>query len=351
MKILIVRTSSLGDVVQTFPVLHYLRARFPTSQIDWAVEKRCASLVAAHLQLNRTLLLDSKRWTSPQELLSFRKELRKERYDCLFDLQGNCKSGLVTLLARADEKVGWDRQHVAEWPNLVATRKRYGAPSGLSRPEEYLACVQAHLRDRDPFSGGEATFALHEEEERVLRQELPQVEGRILIAPFSAWPSKELTLEWWGELCKEVYAVFGLPFLMLWGSERERQRAAEVVEWVAQEELLSMLSQQVTLPTLHSLMKRAHALLGVDSLPLHLCGTTQTPTFSFFGPSLASSYRPSGERQGAFQAPCPLGVSFSRRCPRLRHCPAPCLKGFQGVPQELWPFLSDLVDQRSSHHP
>src|SRR5579872_2064853 len=109
LKILIVKTSSLGDIVHAMPVLEYLKEKYPEASIDWVVEKGSKDFVQAHPLVDDVLCLDSKSWRNPGSLFknwknikAFLKTLRKKEYNFLYDLQGNTKSALITLIARAE---------------------------------------------------------------------------------------------------------------------------------------------------------------------------------------------------------------------------------------------------------
>lgn len=107
MKILLVKLSSLGDVVHTLPVVQDIRAAFPEAQIDWVVEKAFAPLLARCEGLQRVIPCEIRRWrksfwtaATRQEWRAFRAELQREAYDAVIDLQGLTKSALVARLAR-----------------------------------------------------------------------------------------------------------------------------------------------------------------------------------------------------------------------------------------------------------
>ena len=163
-SILIVRTSSIGDVVQTFPVLEYLREKFPSCQIDWVVEKRVAPILEAHPFLSQVLQIDSKSASFKDLRLSL-QNLRRNSYDVLFDLQGNTKSALVTACAKAEKKVGFDRTAVRERPNLLATSHRYPVRPDLDVRSKYLCLVQAHFQDTAAFTPKGVRLQLTQEEE------------------------------------------------------------------------------------------------------------------------------------------------------------------------------------------
>ena len=118
------------------------------------VEKSCADLLRAHPRLNRVWVVDTRAWRKTlmasktrQEISKFVKEFRQQKYDLLVDLQGNSKSGLITLLAKADAKVGFNWKCVPEKPNLLATTHHYFVPPELSVRKRYLHLVQSHLQE------------------------------------------------------------------------------------------------------------------------------------------------------------------------------------------------------------
>ena len=158
-SILIVKTSSIGDIIHTFPVLDYLRIKFPNARIDWAVEKSFVDLLSAHPQIDNILVADTRVWRRAlanlgtlKEIAQFFKHLRSEKYDLVIDLQGNSKSAFITGFTRANEKIGFDWKSVPEKPNWFVLNKRYAAPKALSVRAHNLHIVKTHFQDRDSFS-------------------------------------------------------------------------------------------------------------------------------------------------------------------------------------------------------
>lgn len=139
-KILLVKLSSLGDVVHTLPVLQDIRAAFPAAQIDWVVEKSFAPLLARSTGLHRIIACEIRRWrksfwtaATRQEWRAFRAQLQQESYDAVIDLQGLTKSALVARLAK-----------------LAPGGKRYALAnqtegSGYEAPTRWVADVAIHI--------------------------------------------------------------------------------------------------------------------------------------------------------------------------------------------------------------
>jgi heptosyltransferase-1 len=106
MKILLVKLSSLGDVVHTLPVVQDIRAALPDARIDWVVEKAFAPLLARAAGLNRVIPCEIRRWrksfwtaATRQEWRAFKRDLQQDAYDAVIDLQGLTKSAVVARLA------------------------------------------------------------------------------------------------------------------------------------------------------------------------------------------------------------------------------------------------------------
>jgi heptosyltransferase I len=327
-NILIVKTSAIGDVIQTLPAVSYIHALFPGANIDWVIEKSCQQLLQAHPFLTRILVVDTKTWRkSPfrvntiHALKTFRRTLREVEYDLLFDFQGNSKSALFTFLAKARQKIGFDWSSVPEKLNLLATHKHYAIDPKRTVRERYLDLVKMHLQKdlHIPFS--ELKLKLHREEEVRLQEILdhPHLRRKPLwmVAFGSKWKNKQLSDDTLLEFLKKLDERYSPSLLFPYGNDEEAQTAKKLEGNFPQN---SLMIGDLTLPLWQALMRCVDLLLAMDSAALHLCATTQTPTFGFFGPSSAARYNPAGEQHGFFQGVCPYGITFEKRCPRLRTC-------------------------------
>ena len=138
MRILIVKTSSMGDVVHALPVVHDLRRAFPNIEIEWLVESSFAGIVRMHPGVNRVLPLNWRRWRRKlldsdtwRAMRALRAQLRERPYDCVLDLQGLFKSAMWGRLA-AGPLVGYDsasgRDPIAPW---LYVRKAAGGTEAL----------------------------------------------------------------------------------------------------------------------------------------------------------------------------------------------------------------------------
>ena len=331
-SILLVKTSSIGDVIQTLPTLQYLRAQFPEATIDWVVEESNASLLSAVSLLSDVIVIDTKAWRSSlgswKNFLSTLKNLRSKKYDLLFDLQGNTKSACVTLLARAKEKIGFDSIHVQEKINLLVTTKKIPLAKTLNAQMKYLQLIQSYFSDDAVFFpqpiSMNLTFLEKNRLEALLARSFLKAPLRLMIAAHSRWPNKEIQIETLCSLLTHISTQYPVCFIFVYHTKSEKQRVDYMVQRFKSQ---SLSIGELSLPLWQNLMNEMDGVICVDSAALHLCATTKTPSFSIFGPSLADRYRPVGQQHFSVQGSCPYGMQFWSRCPLLRKCiTGACLK-------------------------
>ena len=127
-NILIIKPSSLGDVVRCLPILHGLRWRYPQARISWLLRPDCAALLQGHPQLDEIIEFDRRRfgrilqsWTAAREFLTFLGDLHGRHFDLVLDLQGLFRSGFFTLATAAPVRLGF--AHAREFAGAFYTRR------------------------------------------------------------------------------------------------------------------------------------------------------------------------------------------------------------------------------------
>lgn len=337
-SILIVKTSAIGDVVQTFGVLEYLRSRFPSARIDWVVEKGASSLLQAHPYLSNIKVIDSKTWRksllgkqSREEIRTFLDELQSHSYDVLFDLQGNTKSGLIDFFCRAKHKVGFGLSCVAEKPNLLFTNKKYEIDPHQGIYNFYLSLVQCYFEDHEPFQAKGVRLKISEEESERLNATLQlkplQRPLKLMIALGSNWENKRLSEKTAEELLLQIQESTNASFVIVYANDIEKEKARRLVERFPSQ---AIAIGEMSLPFWSALMTEMNGVVSMDSAALHLAAAAGIPTFSLFGPSSSLAYKPLGEIHTSVQGKCPYGQVFTKRCPQLRTCKTgACMKDLE----------------------
>jgi len=322
-RILIVKTSSLGDLIHTFPVVAYLKNKIGVEQIDWLVEERWMELVERHPLVDRAIPFDRRNW-------GWKKYLQASNYDAVFDLQGNTKSALGTFFARSKNKVGFAWESVTEWPNLLVTHRRFNPPPNHNIRIDLLSVVQKSLNQSIEPYDKPFLYHLTDMEGGMIDQLIPPqaIQKKVLVAPGSRWINKQLEESALVEFLMLLQQSSGLEFVFSWGSVEEKSCAERILASGIRGSILPKLN----LPMLQVLMDRMALVVGMDSLPLHLAGTTSTLTFAPFGASLGGKYAPCGDRHFYLQGKCPYGEIFTHRCAKLRTCSTgACIRSISGA--------------------
>ncbi len=342
---LIVKTSAVGDVIAALDVVAYLRRRDPTAQIDWVVERAASSLIEAHPDIERTLVMETKRWRkapfaphTKSAVKTFIKSLRSVYYDAIFDLQGNTKSGLVTLLSKGRDKVGFSLRAVAELPNVLATHVRYFIPKNEPVRTKNLKLVQRYFEDETSFTPSPISFFLTEAEKERLST-FPKGSA-VMVCMHARWKNKQLSEEALVQLIHTLLDAQVRRIVLPYGSEEEMRKCDSLKQLFPH---VCYPIGEMSLPLWQALMQQMELIITVDSAALHLAATTSTPTFCYFGPSSPAVYNPSGERRFAVQGACPYHERFDARCKRLRTCATgACMMRFTGKESALLDALKNL---------
>ncbi len=314
-------------------------------------------LVAAHPYVRKAIGIDTKKWkkslfSAASEIAECLRDIRYEWYDAVFDLQGNCKSGVLTLLARSEKKVGFGWSTIPEWPNLIATNERINPPKNQNIRRDYLYLLQKTLGDFRAYTKAAALLRIKpEEEEKIMRilsdPNLKQI-PRIMICPGSNWPNKQMNTFSLIDLLTLIDRSYAPSFLLVYGSPQEKAIVTKIQGYFPEN---SKIIDKLSLPALQNLMAKVQLVLAMDSLPLHLAGITKTPTFSIFGASLAAKYQPEGNEHKSYQGSCPYQKTFEKRCKYLRTCKTGlCIQGLQAKPifhtfSSWWKNLHEMANE------
>ncbi|MBS1170180.1 MAG: waaC [Burkholderiaceae bacterium] len=284
MKVLIVRVSSLGDVVHNMPMLTDIKRHYPEAQIDWVVEEAYADLIRLNRHVNKIIPYAERRWrksllssATRAEIRAFRAELKREAYDMVFDTQGLLKTGIVMGMARiapGGKKAG------------LANGTEGSGYEGMSRLFHTMSVpvdsrTHAVLRGRLVAAAAlgygvdtPADFALN----------LPALQpGWLPAEPYAAffhgtardakkWPQANWTA------IGHFLAERGLPILLAWGSDKEKQEAEQLAATLPNARVLPRL------PMLEAVLLAGKAALaiGVDTGLTHIAAAYNRPTVELY---------------------------------------------------------------------
>jgi heptosyltransferase-1 len=339
MQVLIVKSSSLGDIVHALPAARALKRAHPEARIDWLVERDLAPLLAGHPDLSRILTFDSRGpRRQPLSLKPVRRFLndmvafRRVRYDAVVDLQRLIKSAVIMGLVRTRRRVGFSAASCREpLASLAYSRKVTINYQNDPVRYQYLAAVQA-VSERPLYMPAEPYIEPQPLAEAGAAAKLGDVwEAGFGVALLGvSFPTKSLPFEHWLEILDRVPG--DVPVVLPWASQAERDKALSAAAFRRG----TVVPPAMSLPQLTALLNKARWVVGGDTGPLHLAAATGTPTVSYYGPTRARRNAPTGH--GAVQSPVECSGCVKRRCPKGR---PDCLEAV--TPDMIWEKLEPLL--------
>ena len=314
---LIVKLSSIGDVVHALPVACALRDRFPSARITWAVEEWTAPLVAGHPALDRVIVFptmvrwpkNARAWT--RQLRHAVRELRSEAYDVALDLQGLARSAVVTALSRSALRIA--RAGQREGAHLVS----YGLPlpnRPLHAVEEYLqvAISLGASPERPRFALPVCEGARRSMASRLAMHGIGSGVKPIVVNPSSAQMWKRWSPGSWAAV---IDGLAAMGPLVLMGSDSDRAAHTEIVRKTARPPI--DLTGATTLAEAVALLDRASLHVAPDTGTLHIAAALGSPVIGVYGPTEPFRVGPFGQANAV--------VHHRERCGTW--CPAYCQRG------------------------
>jgi lipopolysaccharide heptosyltransferase I len=306
-RILFIRLSAVGDVINTLPALEALRRGLPQAFIGYVVEDRAHDLVTRHPSVDRVHLYRRKRWArylhQPvhwwsmfEEFSAFLHEIRREQYTVALDFQGNLKGALHGLLSGARRRVGFSRGHCKE--NNYFFNNEHVTPPGatekINRVDKFLSLV-GHLG----VAVAPASYRLPETRDGRARVDaFLAANGLRHYAAIHPGTSDFGALKRWkperfAQLAERIGRETPLRPLITWGPG-ERSLAEEIVAGSGGQAMLAMETKNIL--DLAELIRSAKLYVGCDSGPLHLSSAVSTPSVALFGPKDPRTYGPYNPR-------------------------------------------------------
>ncbi len=311
-RILLIKPSSLGDIVHTFPVVSALKAQWPASHITWLVKRQWAELVERAEGIDRVWPVDAmvRSWVRES------RALRAERFDLAIDLQGLFRSAIVARFSGAPTRIGFANGREGS-PWFYTHRVPVATPDvhAVDRYLSVAAALGVSLPDRPRFG-----FRLLEEDMTVVRK-LCESKGLSVDKPWVAmnigarWPTKRWPLTSFGAVVDQLYGAHLGPVVMI-GSSEERCYT-ERVRALTQSPFID-LSGEVPLRCLPALLSKATAMITNDSGPMHIAAALGVPVIAIFGPTSAIRTGPYGAGHHVLAGQPSCSPCFSRIC---RHDP------------------------------
>ncbi len=312
MKILIIKPSSLGDIVQALPVLRSLKAYLPESDIYWWVTEAFAPLLHDDPDLSGVYIFPRKSWLKPSKLRETHATVRRIQqmcFDLVIDLQGLLRSGIATWLANGNRSVGIDlkiegarafydcvvsrpidRRHAVDW--YLEVLRCLGVPP---RPDlNWLPLADAKL---EPNLAGNFNAT---------------ADPLVAVIPGARWENKRWPAEHFATTCQQILAIHPNSHFIVLGTHEDSTAAARIIRMVTGRG--HDLTGQTSLSELIDWLRRCRLVITNDTGPMHIAAALGKPVLALFGPTRPDETGPYGQTENTISIPLDCAPCMKARC-------------------------------------
>jgi lipopolysaccharide heptosyltransferase II len=331
LKILLLKPSSLGDVIQALPVLRLLKRHFRHAEIFWWIDSALAPLLEGDPDLAGLVRFERRRWATPRhwpEMLRSIRWMRAQNFDLVIDLQCLARSGAFAWLANGNFLVGLDeiREGARGYYDVAVRRASYHTHA----VDWYLAVlppigVPVHnhfewLPERPQVAG------------EIRRKWRPEKARWIVVQPGARWPNKRWPAENFAELVRRLAQTFPeARFAILGGTDDDS--SSEIISRAAPERALNLCGE-TSLPEMIEWLRFCDLMITNDTGPMHAAAALGIPLVALFGPTEPRRTGPYGQLENVLRIELPCSPCLKSRCAWKN--PNECLKALS--PETVFEF-------------
>jgi heptosyltransferase I len=285
MRILIVKLSSIGDIVHTLPVISAIRNSIPSAKISWIVEKKSAEILRNNEFLDHLIEIDTHSLRKTKSIADFRlqrKMIRADTYDVALDFQGLFKSAAIAKMTHSKRSFGFAKEALREPASRFLLTEKIDVPKHIHIVRKNLTLAEKALRLKPTLENFEFpifTQATHlDEANQIIEQ---SGENFAILNPAGGWVTKLWHAEKFGELADKLFEEKGLTSVVSFAPNEEH--LAEKV--LAASKTKKIVKGKLSLKGFYELAKRAKIYVGGDTGPSHIANAANCPIVGIFGPT------------------------------------------------------------------
>jgi lipopolysaccharide heptosyltransferase I len=304
MQVILIKLSSIGDVVHALPAAAFLRRALPDAQISWVVERRASAILKDSPVIDRLIELDTRAWRKQILTASTISNVRRQimqlqqmpasngsaRPDIAIDFQGLIKSGLVAFASRASVRIGFETNDLREKACGLLLTKQAKTAHLTHVIDKNLALARAAIpgsagatdaANTKSSNGYEFPIAISAEEERFAERAAESRGPFVIINPGGGWSTKLWAPDRYAALADWLWTDCGFSCFVTFGPEEEglATAVASTARSGAARPIATTLKQFV------ALARQAALFVGGDTGPLHLAAASATPIVGLYGPT------------------------------------------------------------------
>jgi lipopolysaccharide heptosyltransferase I len=319
-KILIIKISSLGDVLHAFPAVAIIAEKYKNAQIDWLINPAFASILEYNKCVNRVIPFPRRElaspFTFPKAFINLIREIRREKYDLVIDLQGLLRSAFFAKFARTSVIAGFDS------PKEKAAAFFYNRK--ISIGGEYVHAVDKNVAFISkffglPFNVPDSAFPENSRNMDNLagilwNKNISRSDLIIGIAPGARWESKQWPPQFFAKVMDSLEGrIPGCRFILL-GSADELETCRKISSSCEKARPV-IIAGETGIGELVEAIRISKCLLCNDSGPMHIAASLKIPVFAMFGPTNPDKTGPYGKAHSVFQPELSCIKCLKRYCP------------------------------------
>ncbi len=343
MRVLLVKLSSMGDLIHALPALTDAQHAIPGIRFDWVIEESFAEIAQWHPAVDKIITTAHRRWRKQKwdvlhngELINFVKNLRSTHYDLVIDGQTNWKSALVTRLSRG-LRCGLDSHSAREFVAPWAYQKKIFVPKAehaVNRLRMLFAQILGYS-----YPNTAPDFAL--DVSKFPKPNLTLPNEYLIFIHNASWESKLWPESYWAELLKIVTAK-NYSVLLPSGNAAEHERAVRLTQLNPKIIALPHLS----LSEMAYIISRAKAAVCNDTGLSHITAAVHVPSVNLYGPTDSGLIGAPGKLQVYLQADFPCAPCYQKQCTYQKSSTERPACFTQLPPELVWSKLQPLLAPR-----
>ncbi|MBP2656696.1 MAG: glycosyl transferase family 9 [Firmicutes bacterium] len=305
-RVLIIRLSAIGDVIQASPVAQALKKFFPHSRISWVVETKSKDVVEGNSNLQHVFVWPRKEWEAEAKKTgnvyklikrnwNFITKIRQQRFDIVIDLQGMYRSDFISYFSGAKHRICLPNP-----PEPCVGANIYTPNRAFSTVYERYLSVLLHfgIEEAQPILEMPLTAAAEIYSRYFMINHGLQARNFIIFNPSTSWPSKCWALENFAKLGDMLAAEFKMPIVVF--GDKSDKYMAQAISMQMNNPIIDATGS-MTLKELGAVAKQAGIFISGDTGPLYIAQALQVPTVALFGVTSAMYYQRNLPNQIALQ--------------------------------------------------
>lgn len=340
-KILIVCFGAIGDVTRALPLLARIKKASPNTKIHWAIEPRSRSIIENHPHIDQ--IHEFFRPGGFLVFVRFLRQLRRERFSLVLDLQRHFKSGVTSFATGATRRVAFNKKNSREFNWIFANE--------WIKPQEHFTSKVFHyqafgdhlsLTPESSLDFGFLATAQSREKVTKLISENTTHQRQKLVALIlgSTWASRFWLEEHYVRLINELESRWGVTSVLIGGGAREAEFAQKICNNLDSEKVINLVNK-TSLADLIAVFQSVGCAIGSDSGPMHIAAATGIPVISLWGSTSPKRSSPYGSEDLVISSVIGCSPCYQANCPGLNTL---CMRDI--TPEAVLALYAKLLDTK-----